>query len=137
LLLHRTEASRITCFRIANNSTNGNGLDFVNTYSVTNFGNTNASTYTWTIPFAALGLTPSASANDTFKFVATYLNPFSGAGFDASFRSDEAMGATAGGNPGFNDFSFVSSFSYTVTPEPSRALLLGFGLMGLVFRRRR
>ena len=124
-------------FSIADNSTNAGGLGFVNTYSVSNFGSTSATTYTWTIPFADLGLTPGVSANDTFQFVATYLNPFSGAGSDSSFRSDEAIGATGSGNPGFNDFAFTSSFTYTVTPEPSRLVLVLAGLVGAMGRRRR
>ena len=126
-------------FSIANNSTNANGLSFVSTNTVTNFGNANASSYSWSIPFSAFGLTQSVSANDTIKFFATYLNPNSGAGSDASFRSNEGLtGENMGGsNIAFNDYSFTQSFSYTVTPEPSRAIFAAMGLFGVFFRRRR
>lgn len=126
-------------FSIADNSTNANTLGFVSTHAVSNFGSTTASSYSWSIPFSAFGLTQSVSANDTLKFFATYLNPNSGAGSDASFRSNEGLtGENMGGtNIGFSDYSFTQSFSYTVTPEPSRALFAAMGLFGVFFRRRR
>lgn len=124
-------------FSIASNSDNMNTLGFVNTYSVSNFGSTTASSYSWSIPFSALGLTQSVSATDTIKFFATYLNPLDGG--NATYRSNEALSGEAmgGSNIGYNDYSFGTSFSYTVTPEPSRALFAGLGLAAICLRRRR
>ena len=114
---------------------NANTIGFVNTYSVSNFGNTTASSYSWSIPVTDLGLTANSGA--TFKLVTTYLNPNGGAGSDASFRSDEAFGySIGGGNPGFNNFTAPSAVSYTIVPEPSAALLGGLGVLGLLRRRR-
>jgi hypothetical protein len=114
---------------------NANTIGFVNTYTVGNFGTNNASSYTWSIPVSELGLTPNSGA--TFQFVTTYLNPNGGAGSDASFRSNEAFGHDPGAtNTGFDDYSFPSTLSYTIIPEPSAALLGGLGVLALLRRRR-
>lgn len=112
-----------------------NTVGFVSNPTVSNFGNTAASSYSWSIPVTSLGMTANSGA--TFKFVSTYLNPSDGGGADATFRSNEAFGASLGGsNPGFSSLTFPSSLSYTIVPEPSSAVL---GLIGslLIFRRRR
>jgi hypothetical protein len=124
-------------FSIAGNSDNANGLGFVNTYAITNFGSVNASSYQWSIPVANLGMTPLVGGlSGTINFVATYLNPNSGTGFDASFRSDEALTTLSAGNPGFNNTTLTQSLSYTIIPEPASAALALIGFGGLLVLRR-
>ena len=116
---------------------NANDLGFVATYTVGNFSNTSASSYTWSIPVSDLGLAPNSGA--TLKFITTYLNPYGGTGSDASFRSNEAFGHDPGvTNIGFDNYTFPtgSTLTYTIIPEPASAAL---GLIGslLLLRRRR
>jgi hypothetical protein len=114
---------------------NANTLGFVNTYTVGNFGSNNAASYTWSMPVSDLGLTPNSGA--TFQFVTSYLNPNSGGGFDASFRSNEAFGYDPGAsNIGFTNYSVPGTLSYTIIPEPTAALLGGLGALVLLRRRR-
>ncbi len=112
---------------------NANTLGFVATEAVTNFGNTSAATYSWSIPFSQLGIDPG----DTFTFTTTYLNPNDGSGSDASFRSNEAFGYDFGAtNPGFSGVTVSTPLSYTTTPEPAVAVLGAFGLLTILRRRK-
>jgi hypothetical protein len=119
------------------NGSTANGLVFVSAPTVGNSNNTTASSYTWSIPVTQLGLTANSGA--TIKFISTYLNPYGGGGFDASYRSNEAFGY----DPGVNNIEFAnhtfssgSVLSYTIVPEPSAALLGGLGMLALLRRRR-
>lgn len=118
---------------------NADSLGFVSTHTVSNFGSASASSYSWTIPVSSIGLTANSGA--TFKLITTYLNPNSGFGSDASFRSNEAFGSIDPGssNVEFSDYTFTTFDTYTIVPEPTTAALmlssLGFG--SLVISRRR
>lgn len=114
-----------------------NALVFVNTHTVTGFGSTTSATYSWTIPFSELNIT----AGQTFNFVTTYLNPLSGGGSDASFRSNEMYGPeNPGANPGFANYSFTVPLPYTTTPIPETSTLvsalLAVAVVGWSQRRR-
>ncbi|WP_035615519.1 hypothetical protein [Haloferula sp. BvORR071] len=112
---------------------NANTLGFITTAAVTNFGNAAASSYSWSIALSSLGLNPG----DSFNFTTAYLNPNSGSGSDASFRSNEAFvfdyGAT---NPGFNGATVTGFQTYTTVPEPAMAILGSLGLILLLRRRK-
>lgn len=114
-------------------SVGNNGLNFVDDVNSTLTVNTQGS-FTFSFDVAAIGITPNSGA--TINFVATYLNPFGGAG-SLGYASNEGYG---GGFPGSNieqnDFTFTSYNSYTVIPEPKAAVLGIIGMMILLRRRK-
>ena len=118
---------------------NANTLNFVAGASLTNNGSSNATTYTFTIDLANIGITPNSGA--TFDFVTTYVQPFGGEGGDATFRSNEAFGNSTPTNTGFDNTGFTGFNTYvTAVPEPSSlSLLAGPAILGAWFfvRRRR
>jgi hypothetical protein len=82
-----------------------------------------------------VGLT--AGSRQTFFFLGSLIST-------SAYRANETIGASitmpgdAAGNAGFNNpQTFSQDLAYTVVPEPSVALLMGFGLAVLVIRRRR
>lgn len=104
----------------------GGSHNFVATANA-NPGGNEQSSYVMTVTLANLGLSPG----DSFEFVGTYLNP------SGPFRSDEGIGdGLPNGNPGLSDVTFTGSRLYTTIPEPTAALLAGFGLLALLRRRR-
>lgn len=72
-------------------------------------------------------------AGDSFRYVATYLNP------NDAFRSNElhGHGGTVGSNIGQNPFTFDNFNVFVSVPEPTSMALLGLGLAGLLIFRRR
>lgn len=105
---------------------------------------------TVTFDFSSANLT--LSDNTTYAF---YLKPDSGSSFSwagnsaSSYAGGEAMGVFAsnlGGGPGFwtgngdnspsSDIAGDRVFSVTAVPEPSIAILGGFGLLALLRRRK-
>jgi len=112
---------------------NANTIGFITTAAVSNFGSATASSYTWTLSLADLGL----NAGDSFSFVTSYGNPSDGFGADATFRSNEAFGHDPGAaNPGFDGVTISSALSYTTVPEPAFVFLGGLGLLLLLGRRK-
>ncbi len=90
-------------------------------------GGNSQPSYAMTVSLANLGLNPG----DSFQFVGTYLNP------ENAFRSNEGIGdGLPSDNPGQSDVTFTGSRLYTTIPEPTSALLAGFGLLALLRRRR-
>jgi hypothetical protein len=95
------------------------------------FANPSGTTYTFSLPLSAIGLTLGQS----FKFVATLISP-------TAFRSDETIGTitSIGSNPGFTGAITYSNFNTftSVVPEPATVLLVGPALLsGMFFIRRR
>ena len=76
-----------------------------------NPNNTNSNaTYTMKFDFSEIN---SSAGSNSFKFVATYLNPNSNL-----FRSDEAIGdGISSGNPGATDITFTTYFEYSSGDE--------------------
>ncbi|MFL6515674.1 MAG: PEP-CTERM sorting domain-containing protein [Chthoniobacterales bacterium] len=109
---------------------------FKSNLNLTPNNNPNATSYTFTLNLADLGL----PTNGTFNFVTTYLNP------NGAFRSNEAIGNhftnEVAGNFGAGPATATgfSTFTASAVPEPSTlSLLAGPALLGGLFfvRRRR
>lgn len=104
----------------------GGSHNFVATANANPGGNEQPS-YAMTVTLANLGLSPG----DSFDFVGTYLNSGN------AFRSNEGIGdGLPSENPGQSTVTFTGSRTYTTIPEPTAALLAGFGLLALLRRRR-
>jgi hypothetical protein len=112
----------------------GGSHTFLTSVNLMNSGNE----YEIDLTMADLGL----AAGGSFRYVATYGNPFDGGGF---YRSDEfhgvAQSTVPGGNPGLSDVTLATG-DYNVfnsVPEPSTLLLLGlaFGSVAVARVRRR
>jgi hypothetical protein len=108
----------------------GASLPFVSSVSLTNIGNTFATTYSFSFLLSDIG-SPAAS----FDFVASYLNGTNG------FLSNETLAGTTGlggSNPGSPSTVTLSGFQTFVIPEPSSvALMLGASVLGGLYMLRR
>jgi PEP-CTERM motif-containing protein len=111
---------------------NANTLNFVSNVGVTNNGDGNAASYSFSIPFSDLGIT----AGQSFSFVTTYLDPFGGGGADATFRSAEAFVTTPTGT-GFSNSSFTTAITYQTVPEPGTWIGAGLAVCVLAVSQRR
>ncbi|MFZ4765985.1 MAG: PEP-CTERM sorting domain-containing protein [Roseimicrobium sp.] len=108
---------------------------FVTTVNLSPGSNVSSGTYSFSFSAASLGL----SAGQSFQFVTAYINPSNTYLSNESFLNTyTATGADGSGNLGFAGGSFNGAGNvYTITPEPSRAILLLAGLLGCFLRRRR
>jgi len=101
-------------------SPNMSNLGFISTVGLTNIGDNDAASYSFSFALSDIGFDPFSG--DSFDFVVTYLNPLDGGGNDATFRSDEGLGFVAGGNPGFGGLTFTTFATFTTSvaaPEPN------------------
>ena len=107
-----------------------NSLGFVSSVSLTPTGTPNNSTYTFSFNVSSIGLTPGSGAG--FELFGTYLS-------NSGFRSTEALPGDDTGTQGWNPFLQTAFGVYTIAsvPEPSTMALLGLGLLGGIYARRR
>jgi len=98
-------------------------------------GTNNATSYTFSLSVASIGLTPNSG--QSFSFVATYLNATN------AFLSNETLSGITGfgaTNPGTNTpTTLAGSLNYTIIPEPSSIALAILGIAGslALFRHRK
>lgn len=109
----------------------GNGsLPFIASVNLTPTGTGSASSYTFSLPVADIGLTPNSGA--TFEFFGTYIS-------NTGYRSTETVGGTDSGTQGWNAFTQTGDASYTIesVPEPSPAALASLGGLAALFAWKR
>ncbi len=103
-------------FQLANGGPGS--LNFISSVNLVPTGTNSAAAYTFSLPVAALGIAPNSGA--TFGLFGTYTS-------NTGFRSGEALPGNDAGAPGWNPFQQTAGASYTIVPEPSAALIVGFG----------
>lgn len=113
---------------------NANTINFVAGAGLTNMGNANAASYTFTVNLAQIGITPNSGSS--FTFITTYENPIAANNNDATFRSFEAFADSPTQN-GFNDTQFTNFSVYSTVPEPSTWIAGGLSITACVWLRLR
>lgn len=88
-----------------------------------------ASSYTFSLPVTAIGLTPDSG--QSFTLFGTYIS-------DTGYRSTEAIAGNDAGTQGWNPFTQTSYGTYTIVPEPSTVVITSLGgLVGLFAWKRK
>jgi len=108
----------------------GNSLGFDSSANLSPTGTASASTYSFSISLASIGLTPGLG--QSFELFGTYIS-------NTGYRSTEALLGNDTGTQGYNPFTQTSFVTYTTisTPEPTAVALGASGLMTLLLLRRR
>jgi hypothetical protein len=105
-----------------------NSLPFVSSVNLSPTGTDSAGTYTFSFSVSSIGLTPLSG--QSFGLFGTLVS-------DSGFRSTEAIAGNDSGTQGWNPFTQTSFVTYSIVPEPSTLSLIGLGLGGLWYARRR
>ncbi len=109
----------------------GNSLGYAGSANLSPVGNAAASTYTFSVSLALLGLTPGNG--QSLELFGTYIS-------NTGYRSTESMLGNDSGSQGYNNFTQTSFVTYTTTPvpEPATGALAasGVALFYLIRRRR-
>ena len=101
---------------------------FIASLSLSPTGTGTAASYSFSFLVSDIGLTPNSGA--TFGLLGTYIS-------DSGFRSTEAVAGNVSGTQGWNAFTQTATASYTIVPEPTTFGLVGIGVLGAWFIRRR